>query len=57
MTRKVYIVVTSFNDIPKILGIYSTHKQAREVVFAQKYWCKIVEMDFEDNAEEVQKHE
>ena len=28
--KKVWLVVTSFNDIPKILGIYSTKEKSRK---------------------------
>ena len=41
--KKVWLVVTSFNDIPKVLGVYSTKEKAEKVAYAQKFWCNVIE--------------
>ena len=41
--QRVYVVVTSFNDIPKILGIFSTREKAEKVAYSKSFWCNVVE--------------
>ena len=46
-TKKVWLVVTSFNDIPKVLGVYSTKEKAEKVAYTQKFWCNVIEKEVE----------
>ena len=41
--KKVWLVVTSFNDIPRVLGIYSTKEKAEKIAYTQKFWCNVIE--------------
>ena len=43
--QKVYLVLTSFNDIPKVLGIFKTKKEAEQVAYSKDFWCNVVEME------------
>ena len=45
--KKVWIVVTSFNDIPKILGVYSTKEKAEKIAYTQKFWCNVIEKEID----------
>ncbi len=45
--KKVWLVVTSFNDIPKILGVYSTKEKAEKIAYVQKFWCNVIEKEVE----------
>ena len=45
--KKVYLVVTSFNDIPKVIGVYSTKEKAEKVAYTQKFWCNVIEKEVE----------
>lgn len=41
--KKVWLVVTSFNDIPRVLGVYSTKEKAEKMAYTQKFWCNVIE--------------
>ena len=41
--KTVWLVVTSFNDIPKVLKVCSTKEKADEFAHVQKFWCNVIE--------------
>ena len=43
--QKVYLVTTSFNDIPKVLGVFSTKEKAEQVAYTKKFWCNVIEKE------------
>ena len=43
--RKVYLVVTSFNDIPKVLGVFSKKEDAEQIAYSKKFWCNVIERE------------
>lgn len=43
--RKVYLVVTSFNDIPKVLGVFLKKEDAEQVAYSKKFWCNVIERE------------
>ena len=45
--KKVWLVVTSFNDIPRVLGVYSTKEKAEKIAYTQKFWCNVIEKEVE----------
>ena len=45
--KKVWLVVTIINNIPKILGVYSTKEKAEKIAYTQKFWCSVVEKEVE----------
>lgn len=43
--KKVYVVTTSFNDIPKILGIFTNKQDAERVAYSKNFWTCITEKE------------
>lgn len=43
--QKCYLVLTVFNDIPKVIGVFSTREKAEKVAYSKKFWCNVVEKE------------